>query len=294
MVNTDSLQKVVTTYIAEAEKILDRGLSNIYISTSIKVFLGLYAALAAPKLPKVLLELMNNVVVRVIWAAVIVVMATKDPSIAIITAVAFIVTLEAGNKMKLYDTSASLSDVGETSWLPSTKGGESPFFPDMGPLNPIADIASNAISNVTDVATNAISNVTEIADNTLDTISGDEHQQHQQHQQNPGVSIETNEEIQPFLPHQNGNNLADINMMRNSNITEGLTVGLPTGGGDIQEEGVPASFTSGQQFKNAQMNIVPGSNQGSCVQSWDNQHCAQGLQSSDPQGYTGESELSQY
>lgn len=279
MVNTDSIQKFVATYISEAENILDRGLSNIYISTSIKVFLGLYAALAAPKLPKVLLELMNNVVVRVIWAAVIVVMATKDPSIAIITAVAFIVTLEAGNKMKLYDTGASVSDAGETSWLPSAKGGESPMLPDMGPLNPVADMASNAISNVTEVATNAITNVADtansVAGGAVGAVSG-------------AINPATEEEIQPFLPHHNNKRINDINMMRNSNITEGLNVNAE------EEVSAPAAFTSGQQFENAQSNNVPGANQGSCVQSWQNQHCSQGLQSTDPQGYTGASELSQF
>lgn len=279
MVNTDSLQTVVVNFIAEAEQILDRGLSNIYIATSIKVFLGLYAALAAPKLPKVLLELMNNIVVRVIWAAVIVVMATKDPSIAIITAIAFIVTLEAGNKMKLYDTSASLSNAGETSWLPSAKGSESPMLPNMGPLNPIAELATNAISDVADVATNAITNVADTASNVaggaVDVVSD-------------AVNINSEDEVQPFIPHLNSRNISDINMMRNSNITEGLNVN------EEEEVGAPVAFTSSTQFETAQNNLVPDSNQESCVQSWKNQHCAQGLQSTDPQGYTGSNELSTF
>ena len=43
---------------------------------------------------------------------------------------------------------------------------------------------------------------------------------------------------------------------------------------------------------NLDENMVPGSNQQSCVQSWDNQHCIQGLQSSGPQGYSNDREYS--
>merc|ERR1712166_66509 len=268
MVNTDSIQTVVVQFISEAEQILDRGLANIYISTSIKLFLGLYAALAAPKLPKVLLELMNSVVVRVIWAAVIVVMATKDPSIAIITAIAFIVTLEAGNKMKLYDTSASISNPGETSWLYSAKNNEeSPLMPDMGPLTPVVDMAETAIYTVADVANTAITNVADVANNIAPDANGVN-------------TEEESEEIQPFIPHNNHRQLSDVNMMRNSNLTEGLNINAEE---EISAPSQLATYTSDAQFKNAQNNLIDGSNQKSCVKSWENQHCAQGVQSDGPQ-----------
>ena len=43
-------------------------------------------------------------------------------------------------------------------------------------------------------------------------------------------------------------------------------------------------FTSESQFVNAQNNEVPGSDQQSCVQTFKNQHCAQGLSVNSPQG----------
>ena len=48
-------------------------------------------------------------------------MAVRDPSIAIVVAVAFIITLQTANKYRLINTSLSVSDPGEASWLPSAK-----------------------------------------------------------------------------------------------------------------------------------------------------------------------------
>ena len=57
----EELQKVVMPLVAPAEKVLNRGLDNVYINTALKVFIGLYAAFAAPKLPPSLVNLTDNV-----------------------------------------------------------------------------------------------------------------------------------------------------------------------------------------------------------------------------------------
>tara|TARA_B100001093_G_scaffold365153_1_gene349910 strand:+ start:457 stop:1134 length:678 start_codon:yes stop_codon:yes gene_type:complete len=117
----EDVQKVVMPLVAPVEKILNRGLDNVYINTALKVFIGLYAAFAAPKLPPSLVNLMDNVLVRIGFAFIIVFMAVRDPSIAIMVAVAFIITLQTANKYRLINTSLSVSSPGESSWLPSTK-----------------------------------------------------------------------------------------------------------------------------------------------------------------------------
>ena len=116
------LRKVLTPIIKESEKILNKGLGNPYINTALKVCIGLYAALAAPQLPPAIILLLDNTVVRVLWAFLIVFLALGDPGIALMTAIAFIVTLQLANKYKLINSSLAVSEAGRnTSWLPSAK-----------------------------------------------------------------------------------------------------------------------------------------------------------------------------
>ena len=69
------------------EKVLNRTLDNQNINITIKILLGLYAALAAPKLPPSLANLIDNTFSRIGFAFIIVYMATRDPGIAILVAV---------------------------------------------------------------------------------------------------------------------------------------------------------------------------------------------------------------
>ena len=107
--------------LSELEKILNRGLDNIYLNTALKVFLVLYAALAAPRFPPKLVFLMDNVFVRIGISFLIVFMALKDPSLALIIAVVFIITLQTANKLRLINMDLSTALPGETSWLPSAQ-----------------------------------------------------------------------------------------------------------------------------------------------------------------------------
>ena len=117
----EEVQNIIEPVVNASEKVLNRALDNVYISTAIKVFIGLYAAFAAPKLPPSLVNLMDNTLVRIVFAFVIVLTATRDPSIAILIDIAFIITLQTANKYRLINTSLSVSDPGESSWLPSAK-----------------------------------------------------------------------------------------------------------------------------------------------------------------------------
>lgn len=121
MSEPQSIVDVSRESIRAIEEMMNRALSNDYITTSIKVLLALYAALAAPKLPKVVLDILNSTFSKIVGAFLIVFMSTRNPGIALLIAVAFIVTLQTANKMKLYDTSLSASnDELGLSWLPSS------------------------------------------------------------------------------------------------------------------------------------------------------------------------------
>jgi hypothetical protein len=66
---------------------------------------------------------MDNIFVRIGIAFLIVFMALRDPSLALIIAVAFIISLQTANKLRLINTDLSSALPGETSWLPSAKEG---------------------------------------------------------------------------------------------------------------------------------------------------------------------------
>lgn len=123
----DEITNLVKDLITQTETVLNRGLDNVYITTAIKVFLGLYAGFAAPKLPPSVLLLMDNIIFRVGVAFMIVLVATRDPSIALMISVAFIITLQTANKYRLINTSLSVAAPGQTSWLPSAKAGMDNF-----------------------------------------------------------------------------------------------------------------------------------------------------------------------
>ena len=90
----DSINKTANSI----ENYLKMALSNVYVLTSIKVFLVLYAAMAAPALPKYIANLFNNTLFRILIASIIVYMSTHDPTIAILVAVGFIISLQTLNK----------------------------------------------------------------------------------------------------------------------------------------------------------------------------------------------------
>ena len=68
--------------------------NNQIASIVLGLFLALYAALAAPNLPSSVTEVFKNSLFRLAVMFLIVYMATKDVAIAIITAIAFLVTLQ--------------------------------------------------------------------------------------------------------------------------------------------------------------------------------------------------------
>ena len=117
----NQIKSIITPIISEVEKILNRGLDNIYLNTGLKVFLVLYAALAAPQFPPKLVSLMDNIFVRIGLSFLIVFMALRDPGLALIIAISFVITLQTANKLRLINTDLSTALPGETSWLPSAQ-----------------------------------------------------------------------------------------------------------------------------------------------------------------------------
>ncbi len=78
--------------------------SNRILSAVLGLFLVLYAALAAPKLPKSVTSWFDNTWFKLGFMFLIAYMATRDPSVAIISAVALLVTLQTLSAQKTAET----------------------------------------------------------------------------------------------------------------------------------------------------------------------------------------------
>ena len=70
-------------------------LNNVYVSGFIKVFIILYAVLAAPKLPSWIAKLFHHSIFQIIIFALIAYTATKDISISLLIALAFFVSFHS-------------------------------------------------------------------------------------------------------------------------------------------------------------------------------------------------------
>lgn len=75
-------------------------LDNEYVSAAVALFLILYAGLAAPKLPEWVARLFDNMLFKLVVFFMIVYVSRKNATIAIIAAVAVMVSLMTLNKLK--------------------------------------------------------------------------------------------------------------------------------------------------------------------------------------------------
>ena len=86
-------------------------LDNVYVSGLVKIFIILYAALAAPKLPEWIARLFHHPAFQIVFFGLIAYTATKDLSISILLALAFFVSFHSYTRFvlgKVVDTSKKL------------------------------------------------------------------------------------------------------------------------------------------------------------------------------------------
>ena len=74
---------------------------NKYVLPVISLFLGMYAALARPKLPKFITKLFENPVFRLVMISYIIYRGNKDPQLSLMIAAAFLITMHMINKQKV-------------------------------------------------------------------------------------------------------------------------------------------------------------------------------------------------
>ena len=74
---------------------------NKYVLPVLSLFLGMYAALARPTLPKFIEKLFENPVFRLVMISYIIYRGNQNPQLAVMIAAAFLITIHMINKNKI-------------------------------------------------------------------------------------------------------------------------------------------------------------------------------------------------
>lgn len=80
---------------------------NKVVLPILALILGIYAALARPKLPKFIEKLFENPVFRLVMIAYIIYRGNNDPQLAVMIAAAFLITMHMINKRRVNKISKS-------------------------------------------------------------------------------------------------------------------------------------------------------------------------------------------
>jgi hypothetical protein len=82
---------------------------NKYVLPVLSLILGLYAALARPKLPKFIEKLFENPIFRLVMISYIIYRGNNDPQLAVMIAAAFLITIHMINKKKVNEITSEES-----------------------------------------------------------------------------------------------------------------------------------------------------------------------------------------
>lgn len=79
---------------------LNNFLRNEYVTAVVALFVVLYASNVAPRLPDVVSDLFNNPIFRVFVLFLVAYIANKNPAVALLVSIAFVVTLNVINRQE--------------------------------------------------------------------------------------------------------------------------------------------------------------------------------------------------
>ena len=114
---TDSFDNTVRNLLSPID-------DNEYVSAGLTLFLIVYAAYAAPRLPGSILRLFDYTLVKLLMFFMIVYMARRNPTVAIIAAIGLMVTLHALNRFKLDQMMMSLMNREAMQQVAAEEAGE--------------------------------------------------------------------------------------------------------------------------------------------------------------------------
>ena len=108
-----SYNKMVKGMLAPLEKTLqplNNFLRNEYVTAVVALFVVLYASNVAPRLPDVVMDLFNNPIFRVFVLFLVAYIANKNPAVALLISIAFVVTLNVINRQEAEESFLDVID----------------------------------------------------------------------------------------------------------------------------------------------------------------------------------------
>jgi hypothetical protein len=96
----NSIDSVIKGFDSSVSNIMGRVDKNPYVSSALTLFLIVYAAVAAPRLPQSVIRVFDNIFVKLLIFFLIAYYARKNPTVAIVAAIAVMVTLMTVNRVQ--------------------------------------------------------------------------------------------------------------------------------------------------------------------------------------------------
>lgn len=93
------MSEYIDKFDSSVNNVMDKLRSNEYVESTLILVLVLYAGLAAPRLPYSIAKLFGNVFFQLVFLALIAYYFNKNPTLAIVAAVAFMVSVITLNKI---------------------------------------------------------------------------------------------------------------------------------------------------------------------------------------------------
>ena len=164
------LVKSVQKVAMQSLKVLD----NAYVAGMVRIFLVLYAGLVAPKLPSGMAGLFKNPVFKVAVLFLIVYVGMKDPTIALLTAVGFTISMVTLNKLETVGSVTgilnSLVDSPQEVANDLVDGAQGLARNVAGNIKKVAGPLAPVVSTAEDVAHGAVDMVQDVSNTLVDTI----------------------------------------------------------------------------------------------------------------------------
>ena len=100
----NSVLKVADSYLSVLH-------TNVYVSGVVTLFLVLYGALAAPALPPIAARMFENQLFKFMILALVLVVRNYNPTMAMLIAVGFVISMQTLSKYRIFTMANELSDV---------------------------------------------------------------------------------------------------------------------------------------------------------------------------------------
>lgn len=266
---------------------LDSTLKNKYFTISIMILLALYSAFITPRLPRGFALFCDHIVIKIIMALLIVLISTKDIALAVLVALAYILTLQTANKYKLIDNSNNVEpkySLNNEYFANNNEDEEESEEDTTNEVNEIIEIQNGGNNTSLEVVpaqnSNGLVNDDKVCvDNLGNNLCPDNIGDNNNLGQNVDIiaSVDnlnigntqlnnSEEEVQPIYAE----NPVSSELLVNNEANNEVNNTLPT----------PVMSRCSYSVNNivpSDNNLVLGTNQKSCVQSFKRQACIQGL-----------------